>query len=473
MVAQRALGTAPKPTLQFLGAAGTVTGSKHLLTLGRHRVLLDCGLFQGLKELRQRNWNEPPFAPEALDAIVLSHAHIDHSGYLPLVVKRGFRGPVYCTSATADLLGIMLPDSGRLQEEDAERANRRGYSKHHPALPLYTENDARRSLDFIEVRSFHEPFPVAEGVAVQYRRAGHILGAATLDVSLADGAVRLVYSGDLGRWGRPFIRDPELVPEADVLVVESTYGDRVHLPDPRERLAQVVSEAAARGGALVIPAFAVGRAQELIWILRQLEDQGQIPVLPVYLDSPMAIDATEITARHPQDLNVDAALFRNPATNPLRTGNFRLARTPEQSRAINQLVGPVIIISASGMATGGRVLHHLRLRLPDPRTTVLLPGFQAAGTRGRLLQQGAAELRMHGQMVPVRATVETLEGLSAHADRDEMLRWLAGFRQPPRQTYVVHGEAAQSAALARTIAERLKWNVRVARDGETVGLARE
>ncbi|MBI4503156.1 MAG: MBL fold metallo-hydrolase [Gemmatimonadetes bacterium] len=459
----------PHPTLEFLGAAGTVTGSKHLLTLGRRRVLLDCGLFQGLKELRLRNWADPPVVLAALDGVILTHAHIDHSGYLPLLVKRGFRGPVFCTSATADLLKILLPDSGHLQEEDAERANRRGYTKHHPALPLYTRADAIRTLDFVEVRPYHERFDL-DGATVRFRRAGHILGAATVEIEMAHPPLRLVYSGDLGRFGRDFLREPESVTAADVLVLESTYGDRTHPPDAEERLARIVTRTAARGGALVVPAFAVGRAQELIWMLRRLENERRVPILPVYLDSPMAIDVSEMTARYPEQLEVDPALLHDPARTPLRSGSFHLARTPEESQAINRIIGPVIIISASGMATGGRVLHHLRLRLPDPRTVVLLPGFQAAGTRGRSLQDGATQVKIHGQWVPVRATIETLDGLSAHADREDLLRWLAGFATPPRRTYLVHGEAAQAEGLSRAIKERLGWDVFVARDGETVEL---
>ena len=461
------------PSLQFLGAAGTVTGSKYLVQVGRRRLLLDAGLFQGLKELRLRNWADPPFNPQGLEAVVLSHAHIDHSGFLPRLARMGFRGKIYCTSGTADLLGVMLPDAASLQEEDAERANRKGYTKHRPALPLYTLRDAEAALKHLRPCPYGRPMKIAEGVEALFRRAGHILGAATVELRISSGdpdSFRLVFSGDLGRWDQPILRDPEFVPEADILLLESTYGDRTHPSDPSAELARVVHEAAQRGGALLIPAFAVGRAQEVIWRLRQLQDQQRIPPLPVYLDSPMAVDVSGIYCRHTEEHDLEMKDLMDKKSCPLCCLNQCFARTPDESKAINRLKGPVIIIASSGMATGGRILHHLEKRLPDPWTTVLLVGFQAAGTRGRLLQEGAKVLRMHGQDVPVRARVETIGGLSAHADQRDILRWLSGFKKPPRQTYVVHGEPGQSAALARTIAERLKWNVRPAMDGETVDL---
>jgi metallo-beta-lactamase family protein len=439
------------------------------VTSGGQRVLLDCGLFQGLKSLRQRNWTQPALTPRDLNAVVLSHAHIDHSGYLPLLVRQGFRGPIYCTSGTADLLKILLPDSGRLQEEDAERANRHQYSRHHPALPLYTEDDAYRSLKLLHTLRYHESKEVAKGITSLFRPAGHILGSATIELGL-ESSVRLVYTGDVGRLHHPFLRPAEPIPAADFLVIESTYGDRVHAAESASRLAAVVNQAVERGGMLLVPAFAVGRTQELLWLLRQLEDEHRVPVLPIYVDSPMAVDVTTVTSNHPEDLSVEPASLRDATRNPFRASNVHYARSPAESRAINQLHGPIIIISASGMATGGRVLHHLRLRLPDERTTVLLPGFQAVGTRGRLLQDGAKEIRIHGQSVPVRARVEQMDGLSAHADRDELLQWLASFERPPRTTFVVHGEATQATGLARALAERLGWNARTATDGETAVL---
>lgn len=459
------------PTLQFLGAAGTVTGSKHLVRAHGRLVLLDCGLFQGLKELRLRNWRRPAFDAAAVNAVLVSHAHIDHTGYLPLLARHGFHGPIYCTPATADLMPILLRDAAHLQEEEAETANRHGYSKHHPALPLFTVRDAEAALRLVHPCRYGRRFDVTPGLTALFRPAGHILGSATIDVAIdRPRPIHLVYSGDLGRWSRPILRDPELVRAADFLMVESTYGDRTHAPAPEEQLAQIVREAVVRGGALLIPAFAVDRTQELLWYLRRLQEEKRIPLLPVYIDSPMAIDVTDIYARHTEEHDVEMASLLEEHRSPFRCAQLHFARTPEESKAINRLPGPLIIISASGMATGGRVLHHLRLRLPDPRTTVLLVGYQAAGTRGHTLQQGAAILRMQGQDVPVRARVETLDGLSAHADREEILRWLSGFEKAPRQTYLVHGEPGPAQALAEAVRQRLHWKVSVAGDGETVPL---
>jgi metallo-beta-lactamase family protein len=460
------------PTLRFLGGSGTVTGSKYLTSVGGRLVLLDCGLFQGQKDLRQRNWNKPPFEAANIDAVVLSHAHIDHSGYLPLLVRDGFRGPILCTPGTADLLRVLLPDAAHLQEEEAATANRYGYSKHKPALPLYTISDAQAALRLLKPHPYAGRFRVTEGMAAIFRRAGHILGSSTVELQLGEGdPFRLVFSGDLGRWGRPILRDPEPVSEADILLVESTYGDRTHPPDPMDALARIVREAAERGGALLVPAFAVGRTQELIWMLRQLEEANRVPSLPVYIDGPMAINVSDIYCRHPEDHALDMKLLMDEKRCPLCCKQYHLARTPGESKALNHHAGPLVIISASGMATGGRILHHLKLRLPDPRTTVLLVGFQSAGTRGRALQEGARTVRIHGQDVPVRARVETLDGLSAHADREEILRWLSGFRRPPGQTYVVHGEFGPAQALADTLQTRLGWKAQVARDGEAVSLA--
>jgi len=458
------------PTLQFLGAAGTVTGSKHLVEAAGRAVLLDCGLFQGLKKLRQRNWLAPPFPAAELDAVVLSHAHIDHSGYLPRIVREGFRGPVYCTPATAGLLEILLLDSAHLQEQDAKRANRLGYTKHRPALPLYDVADAKEALTHVESRSYGQRFEVAPGIEAVFRRAGHILGSASVELGL-EARTTLVFSGDLGRWGRPILRDPDPVRRADVLLVESTYGDRVHAPDPAAQLARIVNDAVARGGTLLVPAFAVGRTQEIIWTLRQLEEAGRIPELPVFVDSPMAIDVTELYCRHPEDHDLEMSLLMDAKRCPLCCRQYHLTRSVEDSKALDRMSGPMIILSASGMATGGRILHHLAHRLGDRRTTVLLVGYQAAGTRGRALRDGASTLRIHGADVPVRARVETLDGLSAHADRDEILRWLSAFEGAPRRTYLVHGEPQASAALAEAIRARLGWDgVEVAKDGATVAL---
>ena len=455
-------------TLQFLGAATTVTGSMHLVTNGERRVLLDCGLFQGLKALRLRNWGVRLPDVAHIDAVVLSHAHIDHSGYLPLLARQGFRGPIYCTSGTADLLDVVLPDAAHLQEEEAERANRKGYSKHQPALPLYTVEDAHAALALVQRCGYDRAFAVTPGITALLRQAGHILGSATVELRL--DATRLVYSGDLGRYDRPILPDPEPVPAADVLLLESTYGDRPHRAGAEDDLVRIVRDAAARGGTVLVPAFAVDRTQELLWMLRRLEAAGRVPVLPVYIDSPMAIEVTEIYRRHPEDCDAEIARALATGARPLAPGNLHVARTEQDSRAINEVRGPAIIISSSGMATGGRILHHLAQRLPDRQTTVLLVGFQAAGTRGRALEDGARELKMFGQMVPVRARVERIDALSAHADAAETLRWLGGFERPPRVTYLVHGEPAAAAALADAIRARDGWSVEIAQDGETVAL---
>ena len=458
-------------TIQFLGAAGTVTGSKHLLRAGDEQVLLDCGLFQGLKELRLRNWRALPVDVRALSAVVLSHAHVDHCGALPLLVRQGFKGPVYCTPGTADLLSIMLLDAAKLQEEEAEFANRHGYSKHHPALPLYTTEDAVRVLKLLAPRRRETDFAVTRGVAARFRHAGHILGAATVQIDLAaPSPCRVVYSGDLGRWDRPILCDPEMVEDADVVLVESTYGDRVHAPDPVSGLARIVNETAERGGVLIVPAFAVGRTQELIWTIRELEEAKRIPVLPVYVDSPMASNVTQVYASHPEDHDVQMQVLSD-AGRALSSHDFRMVRSVPDSRELVARKGAMIVIAGSGMATGGRVLHHLRRHLPDERATVLVSGYQAAGTRGRKLLEGAKTLRMFGEDVPVRCHVEALDGFSAHADRNDLMRWLRGFRRAPRMLHVVPGEPDAANALAELVRAELRWEVNVAQDGAEVALA--
>lgn len=459
-------------TLQFLGAAETVTGSKHLLRVGSSRVLLDCGLFQGLKKLRLRNRADPPFEPSEIDAVILSHAHIDHSGYLPLLTRRGFRGHVYATSGTRALAKILLSDSAHIQEEQAAYANKHRFSKHDPAEPLYTARDARRCLQQFKVRPYGQWFKVSPEIRVRYRRAGHILGSAIVELRLGRSQdLKLVFSGDLGRWNRPMLRDPEFIDEADVLLVESTYGNREHPDnDVRGELARVVNEAVGRGGALLVPAFAVGRVQELIWYLRELEDSGRIPKLPVFIDSPMATDVTDIFCQHPEDHDIDMKLLMDEERCPLCCKPYTFTRTRAESKALNSKKGPMMIIAASGMATNGRIVHHLERRLSDPRTTILLVGFQAVGTRGRLLQDGADHVRMHGREILVRAHIESIHGLSAHACRSELLRWLDGFKQPPSQTWIVHGEPDASSALAETLRNDRSWKVDVAEDGQLVSL---
>ncbi len=456
--------------LQFLGAAGTVTGSMHLVQLNGKRVLLDCGLYQGQKDLRIRNWAPRVPDPAGIDAIVVSHVHVDHSGYLPLVVRQGFRGPIHCTPATKDLLAVVLLDAAHLQEEEAGRANRHKYSKHHPALPLYTVPDAESALTLVTPHPYDIQFPLTGGAAVTLRRAGHILGSATVELDFA-GGLRLVYSGDLGRYGRPILADPAPVPAADVLLLESTYGNRTHRSGADRELSQLIQDVESRGGTLLIPAFAVDRTQELLWMLHALERAGTIPTLPVYCDSPMATEVTDIYRRHPEDYDADMAASLKAGDAPFTTRGLHIVRSPEESRRINDVRGPAIIIASSGMATGGRILHHLALRLPDPGTTVLLVGYQAPGTRGRALQEGAREIRIFGEPVPVRARVSEITGLSAHADRDELLRWLGGFKTAPRMTYLVHGEPVAASELAGTIQARLGWKVAVATEGQQVDLA--
>ena len=464
---------ADAPTVQFLGAAGGVTGSKFLFSHGGEQVLIDCGLFQGLKELRLKNWAPVPIDLARLRAVVLTHAHIDHSGYLPRVVSKGYKGPVFATPATCDLLHVMLPDAAHLQEEEARYANRKGYSKHAPALPLYTVEDANRSLRLLRPMRRGEAVEVAKGVFADFGRVGHILGAGCARLSFEVNGRKKTFldSGDLGRYDRPILKDPEPAGHADWLLIESTYGNRIHPKESEAELRNVIRDTAAQRGCLLIPAFAIGRTQELVYTIRKMEDEGEIPPIPVHIDSPMGIEATEIYSRHTEEHDFEMARLTNHERNPIRSRRMIVDRTPEESKSINNIKGPLIIISASGMATGGRVLHHLKRRLPNPDTTVLLAGYQAEGTRGRLLQDGAKQVKMLGEMVPVRAKVKVLDGFSAHADQGEILRWLGTFPKPPRMTYIVHGEPAAANGLADVIRERLKWNVAVAKREQKVTLA--
>lgn len=466
------MANAPVPTLQFLGAAGGVTGSKFLFAYQRDQVLIDCGLFQGLKELRLRNWAPVPIDLARLRAVVLSHAHIDHSGYLPRIVGKGYKGPVFATPGTCDLLRVMLPDAAFLQEEEARYANRKGYSKHMPALPLYGLEDANHALQLLRPTRNGEIVELTGGVFLEFARVGHILGAASVRISFeARGKKKnLLDSGDLGRYGRPILKDPEPAGSADWLLIESTYGNRTHPEDSESELRAVIRETAADRRCLIIPAFAIGRTQDLVFTIRRMEDAGEIPAMPVYVDSPMGIEATEIYSRHSEEHDFEMARLSDQERNPIRSRQMVVAKTPEQSKAINRVKGPLIIISASGMATGGRVLHHLKQRLPDPDTTVLLAGYQAEGTRGRTLQDGAKEIKMLGEVIAVRAQVKVLDGFSAHADQGEILRWLGTFTKPPKATYVVHGEPAGANALAEVIRERLKWKVEIAKHQQKVSL---
>lgn len=410
------------------------------------------------------NWEQPAFDARSLDAVVLTHAHLDHSGFIPRLLRHGFSGRIYATPPTIDLCGILLPDSGHLQEEQADHANRHGYSKHSPALPLYTAREAVQSLQHLKPSPYGREAEVAEGIRIRLLDAGHILGSAIVEMWAADreGEVKVVFSGDLGRYGEPLLADPTPVDDADYVVVESTYGDRTH-PNGRQekRLAEIVSRAADLGSCLLIPAFSVGRTQQLLYALHSLEERGEMPPLPVFVDSPMAIDATAIFLAHPEAHRLALRRLEDDGGNPFRLRRLHFVRTAEESEALDRRQGPMVLISASGMATGGRVLHHLEARLPDPRALVLFVGYQAVGTRGRALLDGARELKLLGHTVPVRANIHSLDGFSAHADRDEILRWLSGFKRAPAATFLVHGEDRAGKTLAGEVQRRLGWKTEI------------
>jgi metallo-beta-lactamase family protein len=447
--------------ITFLGAAGTVTGSKYLVEAGGKRLLVDCGLFEGLKELRQRNWDKLPVDPATIDWVLLTHAHIDHTGYLPRLVRDGFRGPIYANPATHELCELLLPDSAHLQEEDAQFAAKKGYSSHNPPLPLYTVAESQTALARFQEVPRAESFTISPAFSVQPHDAGHILGSTWLELTITENGKSfvVVFSGDVGRYDQPILKNPEAPTRADYLLCESTYGDRDHPGGSVEdALADVVTRVAKRGGAVVIPAFAVGRTQTLMYLLRELEDQQRIPKLPVYVDSPMAISVTDLYMRHHEDHDL-AFTREEQGGDPLNAHEVHMTRTVEESKKINDVVAPCIIISASGMLTGGRILHHLARRLPDSRSAVLIVGYQAEATRGRQLLEGAKFLRIFGEQVPVRAEVVELNQLSAHAGQSELMRWLSGFAAAPRQTFMVHGEPPASQALKAMIEARWHWNV--------------
>jgi len=440
--------------ITFLGAADTVTGSRHLVELDDQRILLDCGLFQGFKTLRERNWAPLPVPAREIDAVMLSHAHLDHSGYLPALVKQGFKGPVHCTQATRDLAEVLLLDSAHLQEEDARRANRKGFSRHAPALPLYTVADAKRAVARLT------PLPAGKTVRLgkvlaELTPVGHLLGACA--VTLRHRDLSLVFSGDVGRSNDLLMPAPQRVPRADVLLVESTYGNRLHPPeDVQAALGAIVRATVRRGGSVLLPSFAVGRAQALMLVMQRLKAAGEVPAdMPVFLDSPMATAATTLYQKHRRLLRLSPR-----EANTLCDG-VTIVSTPQQSEKVSQARYPSVIISASGMATGGRVLHHLKAMAPNPRHAIVFPGFQVAGTRGAKLVEGATEVKIFGEYVAVKAQVSHLEGFSGHADAGELMQWLHGFEHAPRQTYVVHGEPAAADALRSRIADELGWSVHV------------
>lgn len=456
------------PVIAFLGAAGTVTGSRFLVETGARRILVDCGLYQGLKDLRLRNWTPFPVDPATIDAILLTHAHLDHCGYLPVLVRDGFRGRVVATRSTGALAGIVLPDSGHLQEEEAAFANRKGFSKHKPALPLYTEKDARRTLKHFAEAPFGTPVEVAPGVTATFRRAGHILGSATIALDLG-GSSSIVFSGDLGRPCHPMLEPPDPVGRTGTIVVESTYGDRIHDDDGTlERLRDAIVRTVERGGTVIIPAFAVDRTEVVLQHLATLRSHGEIPDVPIYIDSPMALAALRVyeTALHDHALDVRPGLPKGL----FDAGNVSEVRTPEESKALDAMSYPSIVVSASGMASGGRVLHHLARRLTDSRNTVVLVGFQAEGTRGRRLLRGERVVKMLGRYVPVRSEIIDATALSVHADRDELVGWLATAEAPPSAVFVVHGEPAASAALVDAIGREMGWPAVAPHFGERVSI---
>jgi metallo-beta-lactamase family protein len=465
--------------IQFLGAAGTVTGSKHLVNTSSDsdgktgfQMLIDCGMFQGAKEWRERNWQPLPIPAAAVDAVILTHAHLDHCGWIPRLVREGFRGPIYATASTIDLCGIILPDSGHLQEEDANFYNRHKKSKHHPALPLYTLAEAEASLQYFQPVQFEETRQLSADVSFRFVRAAHILGSSMVELGLNGNgqAKRLLFTGDIGR-----VRDSTVAPGkvvrsgpnegeiADVLVMESTYGNRNHpKDDPRPKLAAIIRQTVQRGGSVVVPAFAVERTQKFLFILKELMEAGQLPRIPVYCDSPMAIKAVEVFLKHEEECSDETCRLIRQYGSPLKWPGFTFALTSDESKKINATPFPAIIVSSSGMVTGGRILHHLMQRLPDPKNTVLFIGFQAPGTRGFTIKRGAGEVRIFGENVPIRAQIATLEQFSDHADTPELLEWLHTFPSKPAVTYLVHGEPAASSQLRDAMTKELGWNVQVA-----------
>ncbi len=448
-------------TLTFLGAARTVTGSKHLLETGNTRVLVDCGMFQGLKALRERNWEAFPVPPSTIDVVVLTHAHLDHCGMLPRLVAQGFKGKIFCTGGTQELARIVMEDAGRLQEEDAERANRKGYTKHKPALALFTSADADRAILQLQPVGYNRVIPIAQGIELEFLNAGHLLGSAYAKITVASEGKTILFGGDLGRYGRPVLPDPVQPPNADVVLVESTYGDRVHEADDNGvKLGQIISETIAKRGKVVIPAFALGRVEELLYWVRLLEERKAIPEVPVYVDSPMAVEVLkEYRDRMPE---LDEGL-RN-----FMTARLRVISTIAESRKVQEEDRPSIIISSSGMATGGRVLHHLKRLLPDPRNTVLFAGYQSVGTRGRQLKEGAKFTRIHGEDIPVNARIESIDSISAHADSNEVLQWLKSFKKAPSLLCLVHGEPIPMDTLKARVESELKWTVKAPNHRETI-----
>lgn len=449
--------------MKFLGGAGTVTGSKYLLEVDHRKILIDCGMFQGLKELRLLNWDVPPFNPEEIDAVVLTHAHLDHTGYLPRLFKQGFNGPVYCTQGTSDLLELLLRDSAKLQEEEAQYAKKKGYSKHANPLPLYSSEDAELVFPNVETVPFDIAFPLDPSISLRFKMAGHILGAAMVEITLkgAQQEKKILFSGDLGRDNDPIQYAPQHIEKADILLIESTYGDRnAVVNDPQKELGEAINRGLDRGGCIMIPAFAVGRTQMMLYYINELMVNGDIPKMPVYMDSPMAIAATRIYADNDNVHKIKKEELLSPDGFLTLRNQLHFVRTHEESVALNEVKSKAIIISASGMMSGGRILHHLYNRLPNIEDTLLIVGYQAEGTRGRRILEKEEEIRIFGQMVKVKCTVEFVDGLSAHADRAELIDWLSHFKDSPKMTYVVHGEKQASEALRQSIENDFGWNAK-------------
>ncbi len=452
-----------KPQLSFLGAAGTVTGSRHLLQINGKYYLVDCGLFQGGRKLKKKNWDPFPISPDQIEAIFITHAHIDHTGYLPRLVRDGYHGPVFASEATCSLLKILLPDSAHLHEQDAFYANKKGYSRHNPALPLYTARDAEQTLALLRAVSIGNPLHL-DDLTLTWWSAGHILGSSWLQVQIpgSSGDRTIVFSGDLGRYGQEVMADPHPGKNTDYLVVESTYGGRLHDETPiQAALEQLIQRVAARKGVMLIPAFAVGRTQQVLYHLRQLENSKRIPKIPVYIDSPMAVKVSHIYCRFGDDHNLDINLLMDEQQCPLRCEETNFVTSVEESKRLNRMSGPAVVISASGMCTGGRILHHLKWRLPDKRNAVLFVGYQAEGSRGKRLLEGVEKIKIHGEYIPVRAQISRVDALSGHADENGILRWLSTFQNSPARTFLVHGEVKSAQALQSAIGEKLGWKTTI------------
>ena len=456
--------------LTFWGATGTTTGSKFILDTGENKILIDCGVFQGKKELRLKNWEKFPVPPKTISKVLLSHAHIDHSGYLPKFCREGFNGMIHSTHSTFDLCKLLLKDSGYIHEEDAKWANKRGYSKHKPAKPLYTVADAEKSLEYFFPVQYGADLFIENDLRVKFKDAGHILGSGFVDIKRTKGkqSRKIVFSGDMGRPSKAFLRDPVQIFNVDYLVLESTYGNRLHdNSNPVEDLARVINDSVKRGGVLLVPAFSVGRTQHLLYNIRELEASGKIPKLPVYIDSPMAINATNVFTKRTTDQNIESRVSKINGIEIFQTNNLNICIDRNQSKAINEIKSKAIIISASGMVTGGRILHHMANRLPNKKNTILFIGYQAQGTRGRSISEGNETVKIHGQQVPINAQIESISGFSGHADYNEILAWLMGFNKAPKKVFIVHGEPESRIGMADKIRERFKWNVEIPEYGQS------